>query len=78
MIDIKNLRLGTAVVIKDSCKAWKYGNCTFPCLDVCQFDAISVTAGPEVDEKKCVGCNQCSYVCVVRETGPTGIVVEAI
>jgi ferredoxin-type protein NapG len=70
------LHLGTAVVKKEYCRAYRFGNCQFPCKDVCPYDAISVTVGPVVDEAKCVGCGQCDYVCLARLIGPTGIVVE--
>jgi Fe-S-cluster-containing hydrogenase component 2 len=75
--NLNQLHMGTAVVYKEQCLAWRYINCTFPCLDVCVFNAITITTGPVVDAKKCVGCNQCSFVCPARETGPTGIMVEA-
>jgi ferredoxin-type protein NapG len=75
--DLSQLRLGTAVVYKEHCLAWLYGNCNFPCIDACVFNAITMTAGPVVDAEKCVGCNQCSYVCAARLLpGPTGIMVE--
>jgi ferredoxin len=63
-IDVNDLRMGTAVVDRELCKAWRYNNCTFDCVDVCPLDAISITAGPVVDETKCVGCNQCNLVCI--------------
>jgi ferredoxin-type protein NapG len=72
----QQLHMGIAVVQKEYCKAWKYGNCQFPCKDVCPFDAISITAGPVVDPTKCVGCGQCDFVCLARLIGPTGILVE--
>jgi ferredoxin-type protein NapG len=68
--------MGRAVVQKEYCKAWKYGNCTFPCKDVCPFEAISITEGPVVDETKCAGCGQCDYFCLARLIGPTGILIE--
>jgi ferredoxin-type protein NapG len=68
--------MGTAVVLKEYCKAWKFGNCQFPCRDVCLFDAISISTGPVVDETKCVGCGQCDVVCLARLFGPTAIIVE--
>jgi len=37
---------------------------------------LFLTTGQVVDATKCVGCNQCSYVCLARHTGPTGIMVE--
>lgn len=74
---LDQFRLGTAVVYKEYCLAWLYGACSFPCIDACVFDAIKLTTGPIVDAEKCVGCNQCSYVCVARLLpGPTGIMVE--
>jgi ferredoxin-type protein NapG len=77
LTDLSQFHLGTAVVYKEYCLAWMFGHCTFPCMDACLFDAISVTAGPVVDAEKCVGCNQCSYVCASRLLlGSTGIVVE--
>jgi Fe-S-cluster-containing hydrogenase component 2 len=76
-VGLNQLHLGTAVVYKDYCLAWLYGNCNFACMDACVFNAITMTAGPVVDAEKCVGCNQCSYVCVARLLpGPTGIMVE--
>ena len=74
--NLQQFHLGTAVIYKQHCLSWLYGACSFPCIDACVFDAISLTAGPVVDAKKCVGCNQCSYVCLARESGPTGIMVE--
>jgi ferredoxin-type protein NapG len=74
-VDVAHLQLGTAVVDHSYCKAWRYGSCTFPCEYVCPFDAISITAGPIVEEAKCVGCGQCEYVCLARKEGPTGISV---
>jgi ferredoxin-type protein NapG len=71
------LHMGTAVVYKEHCYAWRYINCAFPCVDVCVFNAIALEPGPIVNAEKCVGCNQCSYVCPARETGATGIMVEA-
>jgi ferredoxin-type protein NapG len=76
--NLQQFHLGTAVVYKQYCLAWLYGSCSFPCIDACVFDAINLTTGPIVDAKKCVGCNQCSYVCLARNLpGPTGIMVEA-
>ena len=62
-VGVNQIRMGTAVIDRDLCKAWRYNNCTFDCVDVCPFDAITITAGPVVDETKCVGCNQCNLVC---------------
>jgi NAD-dependent dihydropyrimidine dehydrogenase PreA subunit len=78
-ITLGNLRLGIAVVNKDVCWAFRYNHCTFPCVEACVFDAIKVTVGPVVDAEKCVGCNQCSFVCVTRlQPGPSSITVEPV
>jgi ferredoxin-type protein NapG len=74
--NLQQFHLGTARVYREHCLAWMHGTCSFPCIDACVFDAITLTTGPVVDAKKCVGCNQCSYVCLARETGPTGIMAE--
>jgi ferredoxin len=77
-ITLNQFHMGTAVVYKDLCRLWAYSNCPAPCVDACVFDAITITVGPVVDANKCVGCNQCSYVCVARLLpAPTGIMVEA-
>jgi formate hydrogenlyase subunit 6/NADH:ubiquinone oxidoreductase subunit I len=73
---LQQFHLGTAFVYREYCLAWRYGACSFPCIDACVFDAITLTTGPNVDATKCVGCNQCSYVCLARDTGPTGIMVK--
>jgi ferredoxin-type protein NapG len=75
-VTVSQFHMGTAVVHKESCLAWRYGSCSFPCIDACMFDAIKATVGPVVDATKCVGCNQCSYVCLARQSGPTGIEAE--
>ena len=76
VVDANHLEMGTAVVNKDYCRAWRAESCEFPCVSVCPFDAISVTVGPVVDVTRCVGCGQCNLVCIARQTGPTGIGVE--
>jgi len=83
-VELSQFHMGTAVVHKEHCLAWLYGTCSFPCIDACMFNAISLTGfnardltvGPVVDVTKCVGCNQCSYVCLARQSGPTGIEAE--
>ena len=75
---LDQVHMGTAVVHRDHCLAWLYASCNFACIDACVFDAITIQQGPIVDANLCVGCNQCSYVCIARlGTGETGIMVEA-
>ena len=71
------VRIGTAVVNKDLCKAWRIHSCTHDCMEVCPFDAIDLTTGPIVDETRCVGCNQCNFACV-SETIPRAIGIGTI
>jgi Fe-S-cluster-containing hydrogenase component 2 len=75
-VEPSQLHMGTAVVRKQYCRFWRFGSCGYPCASVCPFDAITISSGPHVDETKCVGCGQCDFVCLARETGPTGIMVE--
>jgi ferredoxin-type protein NapG len=70
------LRIGTAVIDKDRCLFYVQGACGAPCLRTCPFEAISLNMGPVVDGEKCVGCGQCSYICVTRSSGAPAIVVE--
>jgi ferredoxin-type protein NapG len=75
-VDVGKLRMGIAVVDRELCKAWRYHNCTFDCVDACPFDAIAVGVGPEVREADCVGCNQCNYACVVRPSAISVVPIE--
>ena len=77
-VNVSEVRMGIAVVDREICSAWNYGHCTFPCVDVCPVDAIFVTAGPEVDLTKCVGCNQCDYICARTNPPGSAIWVRAI
>lgn len=73
----EQIRIGTAVVNKDLCKAWHVYSCTHDCAEVCPVDAITLAQGPIVDENKCVGCNLCNFVCV-SETTPRAIGVQTL
>lgn len=66
------IRIGTAVVDRDLCKAWRTYSCTHDCVECCPFDAIDLAYGPIVNMAKCVGCNICNLVCV-SETLPRAI-----
>jgi Fe-S-cluster-containing hydrogenase component 2 len=70
------VRIGTAVVNRDLCKAWHTYSCTHDCQECCPFDAIDLAYGPIVNETKCVGCNLCNLVCV-SETIPRAIGVPS-
>jgi len=75
---LAQFHLGTAVVHRENCFGWQYRNCSFPCVDACVFNAITLSPGPVVNPTKCTGCNQCAYVCIARlQPGPSGIEVEA-
>ena len=75
-INVDEVRMGTAVVNRNICRVYVFGNCSFPCVDACPFDAITVMVGPVVDAKKCVGCNICAFACLTREYGPTSIAMR--
>ncbi len=67
----KYLFLGTANVDRSKCIAWAYGRQCVVCDEACPYDAIyqDVLDGlprPVVDDRVCVGCGQCEYVCPVE------------
>jgi polyferredoxin len=71
----KHLYLGTASVDRSACIAWAFGRSCMICDEVCPYDAISpdVSAGgvlrPLVDERICVGCGKCEWMCPVEPLG---------
>ncbi len=67
----KHLFLGTATIDRSKCIAWAYGRQCVVCDEACPYDAIypDVLDGlprPVVDDRVCVGCGQCEYVCPVE------------
>jgi Pyruvate/2-oxoacid:ferredoxin oxidoreductase delta subunit len=68
--------MGTAVVNKDKCFAWKQED---PSCDYCHIrcpfpdTAIKMVkgGGPVVVKDKCIGCGLCEYFCVPRDKAIT-------
>ncbi len=73
------LKMGVSVLNRDICLAWQYdscGECYYNCplrddamLDYPPSEVIEGAVGirPYVNEKHCVGCGMCNYVCPVNE-----------
>jgi Fe-S-cluster-containing hydrogenase component 2 len=65
-----DVRMGIAVINKDTCYAWQ-GTLCRSCYENCPIfdEAITMDAElrPVVNDKKCVGCGICENVCPVAE-----------
>ena len=68
-----NMCLGTAVINRDWCLAWRLKGCTI-CLNACPLGAISFDGNnrPVVDERLCNGCGACEQACVSLESTSIG------
>jgi MauM/NapG family ferredoxin protein len=76
----RHAKIGTAVVLKDSCIAWGQDRKCLICRDECPYGAIAAvndtvhrTGLPAVNADKCNGCGHCENQCPV--TGDSAIVV---
>jgi ferredoxin-type protein NapG len=60
----RDVKIGVAKVIKDTCIAWDWGGCV-RCSLKCPYGAITLDdkKRPVVDEEKCNGCGICEYIC---------------
>ncbi|HMK55041.1 MAG TPA: 4Fe-4S dicluster domain-containing protein [Dissulfurispiraceae bacterium] len=70
----QDVRMGTAVINKNTCLPWQ-GTLCRSCYENCPvFDEAIVMDGelrPVVDEKKCIGCGICENVCPVDQAAIT-------
>ena len=69
-----HLYLGTADVDRSKCIAWAYGRQCLVCDGACPYNAIypdllNGLGRPLVDDRICVGCGQCEWVCPVEPRG---------
>jgi ferredoxin-type protein NapF len=70
-----HLYLGTASVDRSTCIAWAFGRECVICDEACSYNAISQDVSeagvkrPVVNERICVGCGICEYVCPVEPLG---------
>jgi len=70
-----HLYLGTASVDRSTCIAWAFGRECVICDEACSYDAIFQEEDergrprPVVDERICVGCGICEWVCPVEPLG---------
>ena len=75
-VEEKNhLYIGTASVDRSTCIAWASGRECVMCDEACSYDAISQDVSesgvlrPIVDERTCVGCGMCEWICPVEPLG---------
>ena len=74
-------KMGTAVVLPESCLAWAEDRRCVVCQEVCPYGSIELVAEagrtvpvPIVTAARCYGCGYCEYHCPVT---PTAIVVTS-
>lgn len=62
----EEVRIGTAVVNRDKCIAWKEGKACLVCHERCSYGAVEVDSKgrPRVNAEKCTGCGACQNTCV--------------
>jgi polyferredoxin len=69
------VKIGTAIVDKSRCIAWRGERRCLTCMAHCPFQAITEAApsagdaaasGPVVDKDLCTGCGKCEFVCPMR------------
>ena len=72
-------RIGTAIIDKNECIAWKENKSCVVCHELCPYGAVIVVqegrevAVPEINEARCFGCGYCEQHCPVD---PPTIVIE--
>jgi ferredoxin-type protein NapG len=70
LIQKQDIRMGTAVINKNTCLPWQ-GTLCRSCYENCPiFDEAIVMNNelrPVIDEKKCIGCGICENVCPVEQ-----------
>lgn len=67
--DREQVRMGTAVVSRETCLAWRETLCR-SCFDDCPLIGEAIVMDddlrPVVEDRKCVGCGICENVCPVE------------
>jgi MauM/NapG family ferredoxin protein len=78
LIERQHAKIGTAVILRETCVAWAKNRLCLLCDEACPYNAIVFRPveghkRPFVDESRCNGCGMCEAVCPV--TGEAAIVV---
>lgn len=85
-VDAESMKIGTALVNRDTCLEWTKESVCLVCAEVCPFQAIEVVStggrgrgagrgrsGPQVNRSLCSGCGACEHHCPQE---PTAIAVS--
>ncbi len=78
LIERQHAKIGTAVLIRETCVAWAKDRLCLLCDEACPYNAIVFRPvdghkRPFVDESRCNGCGMCEAVCPV--IGEAAIIV---
>jgi MauM/NapG family ferredoxin protein len=78
LIERQHAKIGTAVILRETCVAWAKNRLCLLCDEACPYNAIVFRPveghkRPFVDESRCNGCGMCEAVCPVN--GEAAIVV---
>ena len=66
---IENAWMGTAVLDRDTCRAWNGTPCS-SCVRICPVDDAAIVTDDDgrvyIDARGCIGCGLCAVVCPTR------------
>jgi formate hydrogenlyase subunit 6/NADH:ubiquinone oxidoreductase subunit I len=82
-VEPETMKLGTALVNRDTCLEWEHEQVCLVCQEVCPFQAVEIVGGqgsgrrnrrgPRVNKTACAGCGACEHHC---PTAPSSITVS--
>lgn len=82
-VEPETMKLGTALVNRNTCLEWEHEQVCLVCQEVCPFQAVEIVGGqgsgrrnrrgPRVNKTACAGCGACEHHC---PTAPSSITVS--